>query len=346
LRRRTLTALAAIFVVAVAQADDAQKTGAQEDLVFTEYSPLSRSTEILRRSFSPLVIAELTAAATASPKQLREQPLDLRKESFALYVPANMPPEGYSLLVFVWPWDLARTPATWQAVLDRHGTIMVSAAKSGNEQAIWDRRIPLALAGAFNIMQRYPVNPKRVYVGGLSGGSRVAMRMALDYPDLFHGALLNAGSDPIATPSAILPSAELFQQFQRESQLVYVTGEMDGVNIATDIDSRHSMSQWCVFGTSNWTMLRMGHEALAAVYLDKALGKLQETWEPNAEKLASCRASIAKELARKLQGVRDQLNGGRPKDALKELHKIDLRYGGLAAPESLGLFESLQMSLK
>jgi hypothetical protein len=338
---RSLLLAAGACAMGVALADAAAPTGARNDVVFSEYSPLSRSMEIVRRSFSPLTFVELSRAAAASGKQLRDQPLDLSRESFAIYTPDHMPPDGYSLLVFVSPLESGLIPSSWHSVLDRHGTIVVSASKSGNDQPIWDRRVPLALIGAFNIMQRYTVNPKRVYVGGFSGGSRVAMRLALDYPDLFHGALLNAGSDPIAAPNAILPSAQLFEQFQRESQILYYTGDSDSNNVGADMSSRQSMNEWCVFGTAAETMFRMGHEPPSRAYLDQALTKLQATREPNADRLASCRKKIAAQLAAKLQHVRLQLDLGKPQDALKELREIDLRYGGLAAPESLELFQRI-----
>ena len=54
---------------------------------------------------------------------------------------------------------------------------------------------PLALLAAHNIMQPYSVNREHVFIGGVSGGSRIALRVALSYRDLFRGALLNAGSD-------------------------------------------------------------------------------------------------------------------------------------------------------
>lgn len=332
--------MAALCAAGVAQAA-AQAIGPQENVVFTEYPPLSRSEEIARRSFSPLTIAELSQTADAKARHLREQPLDLAQESFSLYVPASSPPRGYSLLVFVSPLDTPMIPQSWHWVLDRHATIVVSAAKSGNSQPIWDRRMPLALAGAFNVMRRYPVDSTKIFIGGLSGGSRVAMRLALDYPDLFHGALLNAGSDPIATQLAVLPAAQLFEQFQNESRIFYITGDMDSVNVGADIASAQSLNAWCVFGTVSQTMFHAGHEAPAAAYLDKALEYLETPLQPNAGKLTSCRNRIAANLTAALQHVRAQLERGRRQSALKELKSIDLRYGGLAAPDSLELLARL-----
>ena len=90
------------------------------------------------------------------------------------------------------------------------------------------RRAPLALLAAYNLMSRYPVDAQKVYVGGFSGGARIALRLALAYPDLFHGALLNAGSDPLGMPGRPhRRSPQLLQQFQESTRLVYVTGEHD-----------------------------------------------------------------------------------------------------------------------
>jgi len=162
-------------------------TGLQPDVIFTDYSPLSRSLELARRLLTPLANQELNRVSANTHTALREQPVDLSQESFAVYVPPNAPPAGYGLLAFIPPWDKAYLPAGWTYVLDQHGMIFVSASRSGNPQNVVDRRIPLALLGAYNIMQRYPIDQRRVYIGGFSGGSRVAMRVALAYPDLFHG---------------------------------------------------------------------------------------------------------------------------------------------------------------
>ena len=222
-------------------------TGLQRNIVFSGYSPLSTSLEVIHRTLSPLANVEIALAAKNAP--LRPQAVDLAQERFSVYVPARRPAQGYGLLVFIPPWQDAHLPPDWAAVLDEHGIIFVSAAKSGNDENVLDRRIPLALLGAYNVMQRYPINSDRVYIAGFSGGSRVALRTALAYPDLFRGALLNAGSDPIGGREALLPPDDLFVTFQSASRLVYVTGSEDDWNIQHDMQSRDSMKAWCVFGT-------------------------------------------------------------------------------------------------
>ena len=230
-------------VAASAQDSSDSVTGFQRNVTFSAYSPLSGSVELARRTLSPLANLEVARASA----RLRPQAIDLTQESFSIYVPARHPSKGYALMAFIPPWQDAHLPAGWAAVFDEHGMIFVSAARSGNEENVIDRRIPLALLGAYNIMQRYPIDPDRVYIGGFSGGSRVAMRTALAYPDLFRGALLNAGSDPIGGSEALLPPDDLFAQFQSSTRLVYVTGSEDSWNIQHDRDSRDSMQAWCVF---------------------------------------------------------------------------------------------------
>jgi hypothetical protein len=307
--------------------------GPQRNVIFSAYSPLSKSTEIARRALSPLANVEVARFSA----QLRPQGVDLAQERFSVYVPVQRPSRGYALLVFIPPWEDARLPPGWAPALDQDGVIFVSAAKSGNEENVIDRRIPLALLGAYNIMQRYPVDPERVYIGGFSGGSRVAMRVALAYPDLFRGALLNAGSDPIGSTEALLPPDDLFAQFQSSTRLVYVTGSDDSWNIQHDIVSRDSMTAWCVFATRVETMLKVGHDVATMYALRRALSTLDQRAPVDPEKLSACQARVAKELAADLRRVSDLIERDKPNDAWRSLTKLDIRYGGLAASESIEL---------
>jgi hypothetical protein len=337
--RPCLMALTTMSISVAAPAAEllAGATGFQHDVVFTQYSPMSRSVEIKRRLLSPLANAEVARALARSATGLREQAIDLNMEAFAVYVPPTAPPAGYALLVFIPPWQSSYLPAGWASVLNKHGVIFVSASKSGNDENVLDRRIPLALLGAFNVMQLYPVAKDRVYIGGFSGGSRVALRVALGYPDLFHGAMLNAGSDRLGSEQLLLPAADLFNQFQSSIRLVYITGSEDSSIIQTDIASRDSAYELCVFGTTTHTMIRVGHEIADPASLDRELSTLSARAAPEEAKLTECRQHLEKAMSEKLQGVKDLLDRDKSHDASKLLTKIDIRYGGLVAPESVNL---------
>lgn len=163
-----------------------------------------------------------------------------------IYVPPHAPAQGYALMVFVPPWQQATLPSGWAQVLDQYGFIFVSAAGSGNDENHLARREPLALIGVQNVIKRYTVDPKRIFVGGFSGGSRVALRLALDYPDVFHGAFLNAGSDPIGANPVPLPSKDQLFRFQESSRIVYATGARDLFHLSMDAESARSMLKQCV----------------------------------------------------------------------------------------------------
>jgi hypothetical protein len=336
---RRLSALAALSISVGAQAAElvVGATGIQHDVIFTQYSPMSRSREITLRLLSPLANAEVTRVLAKSAAGLREQAIDLTMETFEVYVPPTPPPAGYALLVFIPPWQKSYLPAGWASVLNKHGVIFVSASKSGNDENVLDRRIPLALLGAFNMMQRYPIAKDQVYIGGFSGGSRVAMRVALGYPDLFHGAVLNAGSDRLGTEELILPTSDLFKQFQSSTRLVYVTGSEDTWIIQSDIASRESTYELCAFGTTTDTMIRAGHEIADPASLDRALNALAVRVAPDEAKLAACREHLEKAMSEKLRSVKELLDRDKSRDASKLLIKIDTQYGGLAAPESVNL---------
>ena len=315
----------------------------QPEVIFTRPSPLSRGAEIVRRTLPPLTARYGQEALAARGEALREQSIDLQGERFALYVPAGEPPAGgYGLLVFISPGDEAVRPNYWRAPLDRHRLIFVSAAGSGNEAGLLDRRLPLALLAYENVRARYPLDPDRVYVGGLSGGSRVAEMVALGYPDVFRGALLIAGSDPIGGEQGIyLPPEDLFHRFQR-SRLVFVTGARDDVNLDDDAVTLHSLRDFCVFNLEVKQPPRMGHELPDANALDSALDALDQRPAPDLRKLAECNASLQRELASGLAAAGAARAAGDRDGARARLRQLDARYGGLAASAILALDETLR----
>ena len=322
--KRIALGFAGLGAAAACAADD----GLMKDVTFDDYSAAARSAELARRLFTPLTYLRIAPHLG----EARAQPLDLANERFVVYVPEGAPPpRGYGLLVFIPPWPEASLPKDWPPVLDRHGVIFVSAANSGNDAGLLDRRIPLALLGYENIRRRYPLDADRLYVGGLSGGSRVALRVALAYPDLFRGALLNAGSDPIGDNGVPLPPAELFRRFQASTRIVYLTGERDEINVHNDLVSEKSLRAWCAFDLHALTMPRRAHETANAAALERALKELEKPRSTDAEKLATCRADVDRKLAADVAEASSALARGERKRAVAKVNAIDQRYGGLAA---------------
>lgn len=332
-----LTALVCCPAALAADSVSGAATGLQNDVIFTQTTPLSRNAELERRLLSPLKAAQLERDRARAGQTLSAQPIALSNERFVVYVPPVRPAGGYGVLVYIPAGKDTRLPPGWQLVLDKVGMIFVSAANSGNAENVYDRRIPLALNAATNIVRLYNADPQRVYVGGTSGGSRVAMRAALAYPDLFHGAILNAGSDEIDNDYIPLPPKDLFYQFQAATRLVYLTGDADNVNLNKDAASRGAMRDWCQFNLDTETLARTGHGTTDGRGLSRALKLLETPLAPDAEKLGACRAQIEKDLAGRMAQVEALKAAGKIDEARALLGKIDRRFGGLAGPGSVEL---------
>ena len=309
-----------------------QAAGLQTGVIFTEPAPLAAGPELARRTLSPLTALRLRQA-------IADQIIDLRQERFALYLPDPAPPQGYGLMVFVSPWPAAGLPSRWGPVLDRHGMIFVSAANAGNDAKTFERREPLALLAARNVMARYPVDPARIYIAGFSGGSRVALRLALAYPDLFRGALLDAGSDPIGGDMPPPPAA-LFRRFQEASRLVYLTGAHDDFHMDMDRRSQRSMQDWCMFDVATETMPWSGHDLADPASFDRGLDALARRNAADPARLAECRARIDRDMGADLQQV-EALIAGDNREAWRRLSAFDARYGGLATERTLALAQRL-----
>ena len=295
---RTLIVWCLCTLAGVCRAQNAPAGGTlAETVIFHSYSSYSTYGELARRLMSAAAATQLERQLAAAGASLSGQPIDLAAEEFVIYLPAHKPEQGYGLLVFVPPWPQARLPAGWERALEQHGVIFVSAARSGNGENTMGRREPLALLAAHNVLNRYPVDARRIYIGGFSGGSRVALRLALGYPELFRGAVLNAGSDVIGDAAAEtpipLPPLELLHRFQESSHVVYVTGARDSDPLADDQLSVRSLHHWCVFGTDVLTVPQVEHEVASGAMLSSALKRLGDAQPPDPGRLARCRADIA-----------------------------------------------------
>ena len=315
----------------------AAPAGLQKGVTFHEYSPLSSNAELIDRLFRPLLAQQLRAELASAGQRADSQSVDLAHEHFVLYVPENVPASGkFGLLVWISPVDEPTIPPSWLPVLDRHGVVCVAAAGSGNSANVFSRRIPLALLGYANVANAYPIDPARTYVGGLSGGSRVALRVALAFPDVFQGVLLNAGSDSFGSAALPPPKPELFRQFEEGTRLIYATGSHDEENLAIDAHSRESARKLCVNDIQTQEMRGRGHEMLDAVALEHALSALALPRESDAG-LGACGQRRTQEIEVQLNRVQALIDAGDKSEAQKKLQDVDERFGGLATPRSMQL---------
>jgi len=315
-------------------ADAAATPGLHRDVRFDDYPDFAAPAAVAARLLGPRSYREYRTRAIAAGERPQAQFFDLAAERFAVYVPKRKPAGGFAVVVFIPPWNEAALPPGWGSVLDDYGAIFVTAARSGNPESVHLRRIPLALAAAWNVAAKYEVDRSRIYVAGFSGGSRAAERMALEFPDLFSGAMLNAGADPIGGPQTPIPHAALLGRFQAASRLVFVTGERDEMGVAMDATARSSLRDWCVAHVRQITMLHVGHQAATPEALDEAMRALGNDAEDARAMARSqrCRAELARRLAAEVARLRAlQASGAAAATIAAETDRLESRYGWLAA---------------
>ena len=167
-----------------------------------------------------------TAPAPAPPAQpsgLFEEATfhnDAGERRYKLYVPADKPAGPVPLVVMLHgckqdPDDFAAgTRMNLHADEQTMLVLYPAQARSANSYACWNwfgkhdqhrgEGEPSLIAGmVLEVLARHPVDPRRVYVAGLSAGGAMAATLAHTYPDLFAAAGIHSGLPYGAAQDAI-----------------------------------------------------------------------------------------------------------------------------------------------
>jgi pimeloyl-ACP methyl ester carboxylesterase len=306
-------------------------------------SPLAATPELVRRTFSPTSQDRLRQVQASTGKAPPEYSIDPEEEELELFVP-SLPDSGrYGLLVFVMPADIPM-PEDWRGPLQRAGYILVSAQRSGNSQSVQGRRIPLALHAYEHVRSRYPLDPARVFIGGFSGGSRMAQWTAMAYPDVFRGAMLVGGSLQIGEYEVIFPPRELALKFLSSSKLVFATGSEDALNGGIDRRNRKVLESLCFQGYARVAQMRLGHWLPSGGGLTRILSELEKP-VVTGEGFDQCVQGLDADIERRLAEVETLIAAGRMNEAGIALGEMEDRYGGLAGDRAVPLARTISQAL-
>ena len=338
LRRRAAVLLAGIGMAGCAFAADGPQ--GLHPVTLDVLSPLAASDQLVDRLLSPVTQLRIDRYVDRAKTGLATQSIRVGEETFDLFVPATPGPSGYGVMVFIWPGDEMSMPSSWRRLFEARHLIFIAARRSGNGQNVLERRLPLALHGLEYAKRHYRIDPERVYLGGFSGGSRVAQKLALGYPDVFRSLMLAGGSDPIGTAGFVPPSRELMQLFQHHTRIVFATGTQDLPNRTKDARTHASFADFCVRGVRDISPSRTGHWVPEDRVMSRVLDALEEPVK-DAAAFAGCDRALESGIRARLDEVQRLQASGRTEDARDKLAGLDELYGGLAAPDSLRLAEAL-----
>ncbi len=137
------------------------------------------------------IVDEVTCLADAS-------------QSYALYLPSRYTPER------AWPVLFAFHPAArgramvekYAAAAEQYGFIVAGSNNSRNGP--WELQRAAVVAMPADVARRFSVDPKRVYLTGMSGGARVALEVALAKNDVA-GVIASSAGYPDGQTRSRLP---------------------------------------------------------------------------------------------------------------------------------------------
>lgn len=124
-------------------------------------------------------------------------------QTYALFVPAGYSPSRLWPVIFAFdPGGRGRTPVErYQAAAEQYGFIIAGSNNSRNGSPEFVKAVE---AMSSDVIARFSVDPKRVYLAGMSGGSRVALFVALQ-SDHIAGVIASSAGYPDSRPRKTLP---------------------------------------------------------------------------------------------------------------------------------------------
>jgi predicted esterase len=101
-------------------------------------------------------------------------------QHYALYLPSNYTPaRQWSVILAFDGGERGRVPVErYRQAAEKYGYIVAGSLNSRNGP--WEVSMQAAKAMTADVKARFSIDPKRVYTAGMSGGARVAMKIALE----------------------------------------------------------------------------------------------------------------------------------------------------------------------
>jgi pimeloyl-ACP methyl ester carboxylesterase len=129
-------------------------------------------------------------------------------QTYALYLPSYFTPEKqWPILIAFEPLARGKIPVElFRPAAEKYGYIVVSSNNSQNGP--WAPQLEAAQAVWVDTHTRFPIDPRRVYLAGFSGGARLACALGFRLKDRVTGVIACGAGFPLGTgevPSKDLP---------------------------------------------------------------------------------------------------------------------------------------------
>jgi hypothetical protein len=146
---------------------------------------------------------------------------DSTKQTYELFVPERKDQKKpYGLVLFVSPGDGPTGFKQFEGPCKELGLLFVSVYGAGNSCPT-KKRVRIVLDVLDDVRRQFPIDPDRTYIGGFSGGGRIACAIAFALPEHFGGAL------PVCASGDVRQEPYLRQRVRDRLSVALLTGETD-----------------------------------------------------------------------------------------------------------------------
>ena len=194
---------------------------------------------------------------------------DSTKQRFELYVPSGAASRGAApLILFISPSQKATGLAQFRKLCDREGVVFASPHQAGN-QTPGARRVRIVMDTLDEVRRRIKIDPDRTYIGGFSGGGRIAMTIATALSEYFGGVI------PVCAGGKLRDEPWLRERASSRLRFALLTGENDFNRGEIE---RMTQTLFSGIGVTSrvWTAKRIGHAIPSGRTLDEAFAWLED----------------------------------------------------------------------
>src|SRR4051812_423152 len=143
------------------------------------------------------------------------------EQTFELYVPRGLKNgEGAGLILFISPNERGIGLEAFRKICDERKLLFASPHKAGNGVE-GRQRVRIVLDVLDEIRRQQRIDPDRTYIGGFSGGGRIACAVGFSLPEHFGGVI------PICAAGELRDETWRQQRVIDRLSVAHLTGESD-----------------------------------------------------------------------------------------------------------------------
>lgn len=219
---------------------------------------------------------------------------DSQAQKYELFVPPKYKPaQPAPLVLFISPSKQPAGFAQWKSVCEEQGAIFASPFDAGND-CEGRQRVRIVLDVLDDVRRRYAIDPDRTYIGGFSGGGRMACAIGFSLPEYFGGVV------PVCAAGELREESWLRQRVQNRLSVAHLTGDTD-FNRGEIERFRGPLLADVGVRSKIWTIDGLGHGIPNSAALATAFRWLEEgvkSRQQFAEKFPASRIASGTELTR------------------------------------------------